>query len=64
MKTNGILPYVALEKLNRGVVTHIDLIDANRLVITSSAGVFLVEGDTDKQGIKCLFWSEVDQALR
>ncbi len=64
MKTNGILPSVALEKLNRGVITHIDLIDANRLVITSSAGVFLVEGDTDKQGIKCLFWSEVDQALR
>jgi hypothetical protein len=60
MKTNGILPSIALERLNRGVITYVDLIDADRLLITSSAGVFIVEGDTDKQGITCLFWSEVD----
>ena len=61
MKDHGLLPSVALERINRGVITHVDLVDANRLLIVSSAGTFIVESGINKQGITCLFWSETER---
>lgn len=61
MKETGILPSIALDRINRGVVTNVEMIDASRMLIVSSSGAFIVEVGMNTSGCHSLFFSETER---
>ena len=61
MKESGILPSIALERINRGVITHVEMIDVNNLMIVSSSGTFIVSGDINECESVRLFFAETER---
>ena len=61
MNEKGILPGVAIERINRGVVTGLEMLAKDRLLIVSSGGTFVFECDINKMGETALFVSECER---